>query len=351
LSDSKSLRGAAPRSALAILLFAPLLLTACGGGGGGGDGASAAPDSSTAVQLGITDANGQAVAAEALAVAQQGAATAQFGGTLATAAQVDAAGIVAGPVGLGAVALRLLAMTPQVPAMATGVTETLTEPCSGGGTATLTATGSGGSAAVVGDSLTVSANNCIETIDGAQTRLHGALTLGVIAGSYDPASQVFPKDVTLGMRAENFSLNSAALNGTLTLRLVYTTAPSDSFTLTSPSLSWTQATATGSHSVTVANYSHHAERNSVSVRTTTVSGTVTTNSPRINAGIVSFDFSTPTPIVSDFRGVISAGSLRIAGRSSALLLTTTANDTFSLQVDTNGDGTFDSTRSVLRNQL
>jgi hypothetical protein len=43
--------------------------------------------------------------------------------------------------------------------------------------------------------------------------------------------------------------------------------------------------------------------------------------------------------------------MQVTGRSSSLLLTTTATDTFLLQVDTDGNGTYDTSRTLTRSQL
>jgi hypothetical protein len=345
---SKSLGGVAPRCALAILLSAPVvLLTACGGGGGGDDGTPAA----NVVQLTITEANQMAVASEAVGVAQEGATVADLGASVAVGVQVDAATSVPGPVVLAAVSRKLLSMAPQVPAMATGVTQTATENCTGGGTATVTATGSGGTTAVAGDSLTIAANNCVETIDGTQFRMNGTLTMSIAAGSFDPNSLSYPKDVTLGMKAENFSMNAVALNGTLSLRMLQSSGSSGTVTLTSSAFAWRDSSGPVAHNVSLASYTHRVTRSSTGSSTTEVSGTVTTDSPQINAGLVRFDLSTPTPIASNASGVITAGSLQVTGNASTLLLTTTANDTFSLQLDKDGNGTFDTTRTVTRSQL
>jgi hypothetical protein len=347
LSQSNFSGGLVPRAALAALLSAPLaLLTACGGGGGGNDAEAA-----TAVEITITEANQQAVAGEAVGVTQQGATVAGFGGSLVTAAQVNARAFVPGPVVIGAMARRLLAMSPQVPAAATGVEETVTVNCTGGGTAAITVMGSGGSAAVVGDGLSMLGNNCIVDIEGTQVRLNGRLTLTIAAGSFDPDSFLYPKDVTIRMAAENFSMNTTALGGSASLHLVQASANSGSVTMTSSSFTWKEVTSSGSHTVSLSNYSHRVDLATTGTSTTQVSGTVTTNSPQINAGLVSFEMSTPTPLVANSLGVVTAGSLQVVGKASSLLLTTTANDTFSLQVDTDGNGTFDSTRTVTRSQL
>ena len=58
-----------------------------------------------------------------------------------------------------------------------------------------------------------------------------------------------------------------------------------------------------------------------------------------------------TPLAVSSTGAMTAGSIKVAGANSALQLTVTSSDTFSLQVDTNGDGTYDSTSTVTRSQL
>ncbi|HET8746854.1 MAG TPA: hypothetical protein VFM98_14700 [Ramlibacter sp.] len=325
------------------------LLAACGGGGGGGSDEPAP----VATQLTITSNNQQAVSAEAVQVAEGSSMVADLGGSVVTGVQVSAASVLPGPVLLGGVALKLLSMAPAAPAMATGVTETVSETCSGGGSATVKMTSSSPSAVVPGDAVSITANNCVETINGSTVRLNGSLSLEIAAGSFDPDSVVYPKDLTLHMTAGNFTMDTVTLSGSMDLRLVQTSAMFGSVTLTAPSMSWKDAALNDTHRVTLKNYTHHVEHTTVDTSRIQVTGTVETDSVRIGAGLVSFDLNTPEPIVVNtlFGGMVIGGSLQVTGKNSGLLLTVVGNDTFELKLDANGDGTPEATSTVTRAQL
>ena len=82
-----------------------------------------------------------------------------------------------------------------------------------------------------------------------------------------------------------------------------------------------------------------------------LSATVQTNNSRLGASPVSYSISTPTAITVNSAGAITAGAIKVIGSNSSLLLTVTSSDSFSLQVDTNGDGSYESTSTVTRSQL
>ena len=74
-----------------------------------------------------------------------------------------------------------------------------------------------------------------------------------------------------------------------------------------------------------------------------------TSNPRIGNNVV-YNVSTPTPILTDL-SVVLQGSLKVEGAKSSLLLTVTTPNNFTLQVDTNGDGTYDSTTTTTKAEL
>jgi hypothetical protein len=332
------------------LLVVPMLLAACGGGGGGGGGGSSGGGSSgggsTVAGVVITTANSQAVAAEAVEISTNTDAAAA-GSMFVTGVQVAGS---AGPNPMTlAGAARLLAEKAQGTAtLATGVATT--EACSAGGTITLDVNTSGSGVMTAGDSIQITANKCAES-DGTSTIvMDGSMAINIISGSFDPASALYPKSVTMRMVTTNFSVTgggeSELFNGDLTMALTQQSASSGSVTLTANSL----ASTIGTHSVTVFNYSMSVSENA-SGSTMNLSATVQTNNSRLGASPVSYSISMPTPITVSSTGAITAGAIKVTGANSSLLLTVTSSDSFSLQVDTNGDGSYDSTSPVTRSQL
>ena len=341
------------RALRAGLVCVPALaLVACGGGGGGGSSAvSSAPttsgSSSTAVgAVVITTSNAQAVAAEALAASTNtDAATA--GSAFVTGVQVNG-GSGPNPM-LLAKAAQSLVTKPSAGPLATGVATT--QACTVSGTITTDVTTSGSNALVAGDSFQFTANNCTERIDSTTTMvMNGSMSISIVSGSYDPAATTYPKSITMRIVSNNFSIKSGTesetFNGDLTMSLTEDSATSATVTLSSSSLTST----IGTHTVTLTDYSVQASESS-SGSTLSVKGTVQTNNTRLASTAVTYTITTITPLAVSSTGAMTAGAIKVAGSNSALLLTVTSSDTFSLQVDTNGDGTYDSTSTVTRSQL
>ena len=340
------------RALRAGLLCVPALaLVACGGGGGGG--AAGIPTNtgggsgSTAVgAVVITTGNAQAVAAEALA-ASTNTDAATVGSAFVTGVQVNG---VSGPNPmLLAKAARSLASKPGSGPLATGVATT--QACTVTGSITADVTTSNSTVLTAGDSFRFTANNCTERIDSTTTMvMNGSMSITIVSGTYDPEATAYPKSITMRIVSSNFSIRSGSqsetFNGDLTMSLTENSATSASITLSSSSLSST----IGAHTVTWTNYSVQATESS-SGSTLVVSGTVQTNNTRLASTAVTYTITTITPLAMSPAGSVTAGAIKVAGSGSALLLTVTSTDTFSLQVDTNGDGTYDSTSTVTRSQL
>ncbi|GAB3775910.1 hypothetical protein GCM10028796_52600 [Ramlibacter monticola] len=344
------MRSAAPQAALVALLS---LLTACGGGGGGAADPTPGPVGPVAVQLVVTPSNQQAVAAEAVQIAGEGTSVADLGGSLVTGAQVSGGAALPGPVAIAGVARKMLAMAPRTPALATGVTQTETVACSGGGTVTVTASGSGSANAVPGDALSLSASGCVEDFGGGNARLNGHLTLTITAGSFDSVSSTYPKDVTLRMQASSLSLANVLLDGALDLHLVQSDSVRAAVTMTSPSFSWKVTAVSTPRTLTLKNYSHRVETFSFDGARIQISATVESDNPSLGTALTTYDIGTPEAVVVNpfANGMLLSGSMKVTGKGSALLMTVTGNDTLQLQVDTNGDGTYDTSRSLSRLQL
>jgi hypothetical protein len=334
------------RVRIALLLIPALLLAACGGGGGGGGDDSA---SAQGAQLVITAGNSQAVAAEAVAVSSDTETAA--GSALVTGVQVDGGAGGGGPLKLAAAARKLLALAPAPVALASGVTQTSTVACSGGGSldASVTTSGTSGTIAA-GDSYTITANNCTEGVAPDTLRMNGSITISIVSGNYDPASAAYPKSVTMRMVTQNFSVTdgggTTASSGDVTMTLTENSATDISVALSSSSLS----TSIGAHTVVLTNYSLQVTETSAG-SVVQMSATVATNNSRLGSTLVSYAVSTPTPITVNASGAITAGAIKVSGSGSSLLLTATGANIFSLQVDSNGDGAYDSTTSVTHSQL
>ena len=320
---------------------AALALLACGGGGGGGGDAPSAP---SATGLVITSANAPSVAAEAPETSTSTDA-ASAAGQFVTGVQVDAGSGGGSHPQLLAGAARPLLAGPRTPGPA-AAGAVVSEACSGGGTVTVDATTSGAPYTVAGDSLSISASQCVESVDGATIVMNGSMSIAITSGSYDPGSLVYPKSVTMRIVASNFSTGipggpTEVFDGDLTLALTETGTTTGSLTATAASLTST----VGSARITLSDYRLQAAQTSTG-STLSVSAQVETNNARLGSTAVRYGLATETPVAVSSSGAVTAGSIRVSGTNSSLLLLVTATDTFSLQVDTNGDGTADSTRAI-----
>jgi hypothetical protein len=336
----------------ALLILPAMLLAACGGGGGGG-GTPPPATNSTASQVVITSSNSQAVAAEVLETSTNIDA-AQVGTGIVTGVQVDAGGGGApNAIVLATVARDLLSKSTG-PAMATGAT--VTRNCQFGGTLTVTDTSASSTVAQTGDQFSVSASNCLDPLGntGTQTLLNGSMTLTVVSGSFDSSSNVFPKNVNLRLVASNFAVTQGGVkstsNGDLSIGISESSASNSTLSLSSTSLSNTvEKSGAAAHTITLKNYNHTVAVTNTQA-TVSISATVESNNARISSGTFSYTLSTVAPIVITSSGYVG-GSLKVTANNSGLLLAVGTPNNFTLQVDTNGDGAFESSTSVTRAQL
>lgn len=324
-----------------LLVIPALVLSACGGGGGGGT-----TTATTAPAVAITTANALAVAAEASEVSTNADAAAA-GSSFVTGVQVSGGG---GPntMRLATAARKLVAKTPASGSMATGAA--VSHACTSGGSVTMDATVSGSGTLTAGDSFRIVANSCTEPDGTTSIVMNGSITILILSGTFDPASTAYPKSVTMRIVTSNFSISGGGetevFNGDLTIALTENSATSASVTLSATSLS----NNIGTHTVTVTNYTMQIDETSTGTDMS-ITATVQTNNSRLGSTPVSYTITTLTRIVVNSAGVLTAGSIKVTGAASSLVLTVTGPDSYSLQVDTNGDGTFESTTTVTRADL
>jgi hypothetical protein len=337
----------------ALLIVPAMLFAACGGGGGGGGGGTPPPATNTTVsQVVVTDSNAQALAAEVLETSTNIDA-AQVGTGIVTGVQVDAGGGAPNAIVLATVARDLLSKSTG-PAMATGAT--VTRNCQFGGTLTVTDTSASSTVAQTGDQFSVSASNCLDPLGntGTQTLLNGSMTLTVVSGSFDSSSNVFPKNVNLRLVASNFAVTQGGVkstsNGDLSIGIAESSASNSTLSLSATALSNTvEKSGAAAHAITLKNYNHTVAVTSTQA-TVSISATVESNNSRISSGTFSYGLSTVSPVVITSTGYVS-GSLKVTANNSGLLLAVGTPNNFTLQVDTNGDGNFESSTSVTRAQL
>ena len=332
----------------ALPVIPALLLAACGGGGGGSS-APAAPAgvSSTLV---VSSANAKPVAADGLDAAANGGSAAG-GASLVTGVQVDV--VAAAPAKLSSVALVLASKASSRGALATGVAVNETAACSGGGSMTISGNVSGGSSLVAGDALTITGSNCTETVDGGSATINGSMTLTVNSGSFSTDTLSYPKQITMTISANNLTMTSngvsTASNGDMKIQLTQTSATAASSMLSGTSIANTTTAGGGTRSATLKNYSIEQQTSGTQTQTRVADATVVASNTRLGSNVI-YKLSTPTPIVTDLALVVS-GSVKVTGANSGLLLTVTTVDNFNLQLDSNGDGSYESTTATTTAEL
>lgn len=323
-------RGAAHFTGLALAT----LLAACGGGGGsdGDSGNPVVPSAAT-----ITAGNLEGVARQSLVAATYlgdatglvtGAQVAPGARTLFafTRAQLD----------------RLPGLFGSRTRVVTGVTSTESFPCTGGGTVSVQTTDNNGNGNVdVGDSGTLTASNCVE--DGATISGTIGLRFTAVSGDLNTDAYTATVAVTLQSLRASTAAGNAAGSGEFTLAISSTNATTSSLDLTVPSLSVAGSFGGVADTVTMQNFrlTSSTALSAGRLRTSSnVSGTV--GSSALAGGTVTL--ATLQPLVQfDTDAYPSSGQITATGAAgSQMRLTVQSTTNVLLELDANGDGSFES---------
>lgn len=321
-------RGAARLTGLGLVA----LLAACGGGGGSSDDSSP-----TMAPAAITAANLEGVARQTLVAANF---------------LTDATGLVTGAqVAPGARTLfaftrhqldRVPGLFGSRTSVATGVTTTDRIDCAGGGSISVQATDSNGNGNVdAGDSVMLTASNCVE--DGAT--ISGTIGMRFTAVSGNLNTDVYNATVTVTL--ENLRATTGAGNasgsGAFTLAITSTNATTVTVDMTVPSLSVTGSFGGVADTVTLQSFrlTSSTSLSAGRLRTSiTTSGTV--GSTTLAGGTVTL--ATVQPLVQfDTDPYPSSGQVTATGAAgSQMRLTVQSTTNVLLELDANGDGTYES---------
>lgn len=305
-------------------------LVACGGGGGDGLGLGAAAGSGDST---INAANSTAVASQALlASGELNSRTDGSGGGLVQESirQLDKA--------LGIAFLD----------RAIGLTNTLVVNCAQGGSATITLNAASTRQVSSGDSVLVSADNCIDGTDSA----NGAIRIDFTNVTGRPSST----DAWNGTMTVNFTdftfddgNESNTANGGLTLTYDQTAARTATFSLTGDSLRVQTAEdgIVAERELSAFNTSGSVNGDVFTYRTGfTLSGDLE------NLGESPFTVNTLTDFLQQESSNPSQGALQVtAGDGSSLTLTTLDTTNVNIAVDSDGDGTAEQNTTTTWNAL
>lgn len=320
------------------------VLASCGGGGGGSGGTGGPPIGGGGPQpVALTEGNAKPVAANALEASQntaavRGATGLPTGVQLETGANVPTLLAIAG-------AARFAAAHAGSPGLPAGVAISETEVCALGGTMTISGNVANPNVGLAaGDTVTLSTTACAFASGGATTVMNGQMSMTVVSGTIS----TLPFHAVLATTATNLSVQSGGVtvvsNGDLRLDWNATSATTQTLVATGNSLSNRISAGGTTRTTTMRNYTQSLAING-SIFTGSLSATIETDSTRIGSTAVSYTIATPTPVVwNATTRTASAGVVRVTGAdNSQLLLTINGNGTATIQLDANGDGTFERT--------
>ncbi|MEJ6021597.1 hypothetical protein [Ramlibacter sp. PS4R-6] len=317
------------------------VLAACGGGGGSAGGGSGGVGSGPQ-SVAITESNAKPVAANAVDSAQNTSATS--GAALPIGVQVDAAA--------GATQLQQLAAIVKHAAtsaagarLPVGISISETLACSQGGTMTISGNVASPNGIGAGDTLSISASNCAESVGGQTEVVNGQLAVTIASGSITDA---LPFHVVMNVTVTNLSVQAGGVttvaNGDVRLDWTANSLTSETLSASGTAMSTRQTISGTTRTNTMRNYTQTLTVNG-STFTGTLSATIETDSTRLGNATVKYTITTPTPLVwSASTRLATAGVVKVVGaNNSQLVATIAANGTVAIQVDANGDGTFETT--------
>jgi hypothetical protein len=228
----------------------------------------------------------------------------------------------------------------------TGVT--MTEPCTSGGTMTVEANLRNQQTISNGDTITITANNCMEdgnTINGTLAATVSNVT-GDILNSYNWTA-------TLDTSFRNFNVTSgaetASVEGDMKIAMAQTNSTSSSLTVSGKSLSLTEKrNGVNVGTFTLADYSMNGTTQGTTNRSAasfTISGT--------SNGLGQFSYSVKNiqPFVSTGASMPSSGSLIVNGASSSVTLTALSVNGVRLDFSAKGDGVTTQTSNLSWTEL
>ena len=328
----------------ALALIPSLLVIACGGGGGS-SGAIMVPPQAVV----ITEANAKPVAANALDSAQSSSAT-QAGAGLLTGVQIEESSGAGFSIQNNFVWMveaargALASVAPTASVIATGIAINATQSCALGGSVTVNGSVASAAGLSAGDNVTLDASNCKLNQQGVASTMNGRMSLTVNSGSLF----TFPYHVVISVMTTSLSVQSGAVTVVSSgdVRLDWTAASATVQTLvaTGSSLNSRTMNGTTSRSSTWTNYTQSWSISGSTV-SSSLAASVVTDSSRLGTNGASYTITTPSAVVwNSGTGVVSAGVVKVVGAgNSQLLATVGAGNTVTIQIDANGDGTFEKT--------
>jgi hypothetical protein len=319
------------RHTLSLAIASSMVLSACGGGGGSSGGSTSPAPVQTSNLTPITAANSGKAAASGYT------ANNLINGSSSSVTGVLTGVSIAGT-GISAVApvVNLVKRTfgqGSVPMLA-GVT--LSQPCSGGGTIAIDATLRNTQALSNGDTMTVTAQNCVEAGNNLNGRM--SITFSDVSGDI---MNTWVGAATMNTSLTNFSIASggetATLNGDMKIAMTSTSATSNSITISGKSLQTSEQKAGATvATLTLADYSLTGSTNGA---TTTSAANFSLSGNANGLGQFAYTVKSLQPFVSVGTAMPSSGALIINGAASSVTVNALGNSGVRLDYSAKGDGT------------
>ena len=322
-------------SALAAPTLA--LLAACGGGGGGSGDAGAGADG-TVPLLALTDANSKAAAYNALInisnPGPQGGATAVVTGTNPTSKSASASTLEP-PSHVALSLVRLAVSGWRGGSTKVAVNEAVD--CEGGGSVRAEGEMAAPPNLSTGDRVTLIATNCKPSPNSQET----------VSGRVAVTVQALGTDVNdVSLEYEAFSLRGAEFSVTLSGDSRLRTSGASTTQLTGTRLALSTTLGTQTTLLRWLDYRLAAEPVN-GVVGGSLSARVETLDSRLGTEWVGYTLSTPSPATRELR----SGAVRLQGQGSAMLVQFEDDGNATLQLDADGNGSYERSTTYTRQQL
>lgn len=332
------MKKALSRFSTIALIGSVFALPGCGGGGGGGDDtAGEVPASST-----ITLANSTNVAAQSLAASSS--LSGQVDGVAGTAGLVTGVSVSLDgdktPLIDASIAQLYRALQAKPSSVVVGVSGSETVSCSGGGTATVSFNVADPDVVSNGDSVSISASNCVE--DGMRMNGGLSLTFSNITGTPSASSSW---SATLAITFRNFSVVDGSVTDSANgdLRLGYSQGASGySYSATGNSLAVSTTRGGSTVTRTISNYSDSGTVNASGI-SHGADFTISGNLPNLGSN-VRYTVDTVVNFQQQEGSNPHAGQLTVkATDNTGMRLTVIDTSNVRIELDKNADGTYEET--------
>ncbi|HEX9171153.1 MAG TPA: hypothetical protein VF861_00665 [Telluria sp.] len=308
-----------------LIMGSALVLSACGGGGSGATESAPGPVSTLST---VTAGNANKVASNAYAASSVISDSSSSLTDVLTGVSIGGASIsTVSPV------LKLVKHARGAPQLLTGVT--ISESCSGGGTVTIDATIRNQQTISDGDTMTVTANNCVE--DGST--MNGAMAI-TFSGMSGDILNTWTFGATMDTRFTNFSVASGsetlAVNGDMKIAINQTNSTTSSLTISGKSLQTTEQKA--GTTIATRTLTDYSLTGSTLGTTITSAANFTLSGNTSTLGQFSYSVKNIQPFVSTGSAMPSSGSLIVNGAASSVTVTVAGPSGVRLDYSAKGDG-------------